>query len=479
MARQQQGDDTPLLASPAPHVGTTPEAPPRERGIANASLSWRNLLVNSPPAWAMSPEKTTETRIPPFPWPAQNLPVPRSPPRLGRDAARMSKFSEEEDEEIERFLNHCSFSSTASRREHLPRTPSPKKGLDDTVSSVMWTPPPKLGEDAMTASTTLAGMLGSGTRSASRARSCETETPDLTSPFTPAKPRGVMEDAEALLRPCSCCGRRFRENRLPVHEEICFRNAAKQRTVFESSRQRCEAVSGRWWSAADEARRSHTMPAQRSPARPDARASPGMRRSPSAPTYHGGRQSASPDGPSKYAGAGLGQSPPVQASSARRSRSMPQGRSKHSEGRSSAAWTFPHSAQTKSGMPRRSVSGRRSSAGSPLPSSRGSASTFPGHRPGSRPSWGTAPAMPDAQDSKGRMGDLHGPKTGSGRSDGSLLGSIIEDVAQLSAQVERLLSRRKDLLRGEEMRRSDRSAEVLELSPSDSSTGPEGDRRAW
>ncbi|CAJ1331092.1 unnamed protein product, partial [Effrenium voratum] len=203
------------------------------------------------------------------------------------------------------------------------------------------------------------------------------------------------------------------------------------------------------------------------------------RRSPSAPTYHGGRQSASPDGPSKYAGAGLGQSPPVQASSARRSRSMPQGRSKHSEGRCSAAWTFPHSAQTKSGMPRRSVSGRRSSAGSPLPSSRGSASTLPGHRPGSRPSWGTAPAMPDAQDSKGRMGDLHGPKTGSGRSDGSLLGSIIEDVAQLSAQVERLLSRRKDLLRGEEMRRSDRSAEVLELSPSDSSTGPEGDRRAW
>ena len=67
-----------------------------------------------------------------------------------------------------------------------------------------------------------------------------------------------------LLRSCSSCGRRFRASRLPVHEEICSKNAGKKcggsepsarpfkrparRSVFESSRQRCEVVSGRWWS---------------------------------------------------------------------------------------------------------------------------------------------------------------------------------------------------------------------------------------
>lgn len=57
---------------------------------------------------------------------------------------------------------------------------------------------------------------------------------------------------------------------------------------------------------------------------------------------------------------------------------------------------------------------------------------------------------------------------------GSLLGTIIDDVAQLSAQVERLLNRRKDLLsdfqQTEEILR-----EAVALSPSDASQ--EGDGR--
>eukprot|EP00913_Durusdinium_trenchii_P019185 g18030.t1 len=56
------------------------------------------------------------------------------------------------------------------------------------------------------------------------------------------------EEVQVPMGSCRGCQRRFRANRLPIHEEICLRNAQKKRSVFESSRQRCEAVTGRWWS---------------------------------------------------------------------------------------------------------------------------------------------------------------------------------------------------------------------------------------
>lgn len=49
---------------------------------------------------------------------------------------------------------------------------------------------------------------------------------------------------------CSICGRQFREERLPVHEEICrnISSAGKRRAEFESQRQRTrDALGNRWW----------------------------------------------------------------------------------------------------------------------------------------------------------------------------------------------------------------------------------------
>eukprot|EP00913_Durusdinium_trenchii_P028803 g27009.t2 len=88
---------------------------------------------------------------------------------------------------------------------------------------------------------------------------------------------------------------------------------------------------------------------------------------------------------------------------------------------------------------------------------------------GGSPSPWAVPAMPEPSQSQGSIA----------RSDtkgGSLLGTIIDDVAQLSAQVERLLNRRKDLLsdfqQTEEILR-----EVVALSPSDASQEGDGRRR--
>lgn len=306
------------------------------------------------------------------------------------------------------------------------------------------------------------------------------------------------------LRSCSCCGRRFRVSRLPVHEEICFRNAHKKRSVFESSRQRCEVVSGRWWNECEDVRSSHAQSsAFRSPqARRDSKTSPGTRRSHSTPLSKSRhtptsppKATPSPARPTRQVWSGqMSQKPSpncspykVSASASRRPRSASEVRG-HTGGTSSV-----RPARDGRTASRRAVSlGRCSSAsatgidgtGSRVrhaqASCPGTASNL-GHDSGARNlGWGSVPAMPvtPEQNRLNEKGRSEGSTDGTQVANGSLLGSIIDDVAQLSAQVERLLSRRKDLLQGAgdllPSRRSgfacERSSEVLELSPSDSST---------
>lgn len=532
----------PLLASPAPHVGSGEMSP--------QSSAWKRLLVNSPPAWAASPTSpapetlpsTTAQRIPPFPWPSPNIQIfsPRGPCRLGQKpvAQGRTKPSSEEEEEIERFLSHCSLDSGGKlglgQVDQVPvRTPSPRKRGSLATTSYTWTPG-QMGSCGANSPT-----VGSGTPmdSAQRFRSDRGlgETPLRDAKVSPVRfasevqrdvprdaPRDVPRDVpcdskgpaqgepevQVPLRSCSCCGRRFRVSRLPVHEEICFRNAHKKRSVFESSRQRCEAVSGRWWNECEDVRSSHAQPsAFRSPqARRDSKTSPGMRRSHSTPLNKSrhmptspAKATPSPARPTRQVWSGQKPSPncspyKVSASSSRRPRSASEARG-HTGGTSSARPARDGRTTTS----RRAVSlGRCSSAsatGIDGTGSRvrhvqagcpGTASTTSGHDSGARNlSWGSVPAMPMTPEKQHRLNDLKGHSLHEGSTDGntqvangSLLGSIIDDVAQLSAQVERLLSRRKDLLQGAgdllPSRRSgfacDRSSEVLELSPSDSST---------
>jgi len=78
----------------------------------------------------------------------------------------------------------------------------------------------------------------------------------------PASVPGVEEflDADQCLHPCSHCGRRFRTDRLAVHEGVCRHaasSAAPRRPVFESRRQRCSDIESRWWmKGSDE---THTL----------------------------------------------------------------------------------------------------------------------------------------------------------------------------------------------------------------------------
>ncbi|CAE7213067.1 unnamed protein product [Symbiodinium sp. CCMP2592] len=190
--RPHLGDDFPLLASPAPHVGQVspvPRASPSDEANSgwNRALSWKRLLVNSPPAWAASPEKylmglgpgegrgegsegcegswPSWRSAPPFPAPSlghraslSSCPCPAGPkpPRLPPNLRQEGEgFSQDEEDEISRFLSHVSISPT-SYAENIgklgqevstclaPKTPSPRRrgfreDQDDTLSTA-WTP---------------------------------------------------------------------------------------------------------------------------------------------------------------------------------------------------------------------------------------------------------------------------------------------------------------------------------------------------
>lgn len=526
-AQAAHSDDMPLLASPAPHVGTDAISPDQS--------AWKRLLVNSPPAWAASPEAlkpasaSAAQRIPPFPWPSPSIQI--FGPSAAMERAH-GKQSSEDDEEIERFLSNCSFDGKLGTFHlgHFPlRTPSPRKRGSDANS---WTP-------AQGGTCQMSPTVGSGT-TASVQKFSDTETkdtpgvlwvsPESASPGerqdTKVKEQTGEPEVQVPLRSCSCCGRRFRASRLPVHEEICSRNAYKKRSVFESSRQRCEAVSGRWWSDCEDGRASNAQSSFRSPpqARNNSKRSPGMRRSNSTPLNQS-RQPASPQkatpSPARplsrnLAGASRFSTPgcsPNKAgvSTSRRPRSVSEGRfrceakgsstsfrSVQQDGRATASRRAVSLGRRSSGASASGIGGhnahghaaRHRASSSPQVPPAGTTSKSSGCGTGTAPNlgWGTVPAMPATPDkgqgSKGRNGYSQYENPVDGQSvqaaNGSLLGSIIDDVAQLSAQVERLLSRRKDLLQGDVWngRRSsllDRSSEVLELSPSDSSTAHGGE----
>ncbi|CAK9091258.1 Probable E3 ubiquitin-protein ligase RNF217 (RING finger protein 217) [Durusdinium trenchii] len=237
MARHDE--ELPLLASPAPHIealGASPQ-PGAQRGIdrSAAQLAWKKLLVNSPPAWAQSPdllgsrrgEPQLESRIPPFPaWPSSSTTWPFETPSLSQD----------DEDEIARFLSHCtSFDELLRSTPRAPTaTPERRVGAASRLSDQVWSPQQMTGAKPQR----------------SRPSEASTATPPEHHAET-SQGFAKLPDTEEVQVPmgsCRGCQRRFRANRLPIHEEICLRNAQKKRSVFESSRQRCEAVTGRWWS---------------------------------------------------------------------------------------------------------------------------------------------------------------------------------------------------------------------------------------
>ncbi len=137
-AQAAHSDDMPLLASPAPHVGTDAISPDQS--------AWKRLLVNSPPAWAASPEAlkpasaSAAQLIPPFPWPSPSIQI--FGPSAAMERAH-GKASSEDDEEIERFLSNCSFDGKLGTFHlgHFPlRTPSPRKRGSNANCANSWTP---------------------------------------------------------------------------------------------------------------------------------------------------------------------------------------------------------------------------------------------------------------------------------------------------------------------------------------------------
>ncbi|CAK9034418.1 unnamed protein product [Durusdinium trenchii] len=478
MARHDE--ELPLLASPAPHIealGASPQ-PGAQRGIdrSAAQLAWKKLLVNSPPAWAQSPdllgsrrgEPQLESRIPPFPaWPSSSTTWPFETPSLSQD----------DEDEIARFLSHCtSFDELLRSTPRAPTaTPERRVGAASRLSDQVWSPQQMTGAKPQR----------------SRPSEASTATPPEHHAET-SQGFAKLPDTEEVQVPmgsCRGCQRRFRANRLPIHEEICLRNAQKKRSVFESSRQRCEAVTGRWWSDS-ELRGSQQPNSQssvhsihRSPPRArDSKGSPGR---PSCPS----RRTSVPASPSPFKATPSPAKPrrlwaggPKISPNASPAKGTPPCRRRSaSEGRLTATGEGQASSGARS--ERRPASDLQAREVKTATSRTASMGRSPARSPG-RPGWSTpqaqkirgeggspspwaVPAMPEPSQSQGSIA----------RSDtkgGSLLGTIIDDVAQLSAQVERLLNRRKDLLsdfqQTEEILR-----EVVALSPSDASQ--EGDGR--
>lgn len=209
------GEDMPLLASPAPHVGTGPTGSP-DQSLQGA---WKRLLVNSPPAWAASPDlklppSASAQRIPPFPWPAApNIQIFGPGRSLENETAtklptQTKPSCSEYEEEIARFLSHC---DPKDSLDSLGSLDSGELGLGDLgdlgllgSDQPLRTPSPrKRGSASYTWTPGICGTsptLGSGTTAGSqRFRSDRGETPGetpdaatpaLTSPGpTPCEPK--------------------------------------------------------------------------------------------------------------------------------------------------------------------------------------------------------------------------------------------------------------------------------------------------
>eukprot|EP00933_Yihiella_yeosuensis_P064840 TRINITY_DN6837_c0_g1_i1.p1 TRINITY_DN6837_c0_g1~~TRINITY_DN6837_c0_g1_i1.p1 ORF type:complete len:800 (-),score=153.70 TRINITY_DN6837_c0_g1_i1:163-2562(-) len=260
-------------------------------------------LGQKPGHWHHLPE------MPPFPLPATPPPprrafdwsdrAPSSPPRLGgsappwrrhevmRPRAEMVALSpDEQEEEIAKFLG--GLISVEDQREEnsglqTPRTPPRGKqlktlanGSERSREKTLWS-----GASDSIAATSAEmhdAALPEGPPSSPfpapsigwetpRTRSYFTETPPLPHGGSRLEQQDVLhsrpigsgasgqpseekEILQVLRLPCQVCGRRFREDRLAVHEAICQRNAnhGHQRHVFESKEQRCGSVNSGWWS---------------------------------------------------------------------------------------------------------------------------------------------------------------------------------------------------------------------------------------
>mmetsp|Transcript_73113 Transcript_73113/g.117897 ORF Transcript_73113/g.117897 Transcript_73113/m.117897 type:complete len:575 (+) Transcript_73113:89-1813(+) len=468
-------DDGPLLASPGPHVGS-PDPVTLGNGVSNCSTApnlpyttkadLKRLLGSSPPPWAASPLGATEYPQPtPPPWPRSETqgirewaPVPSFPLLGGTNAATRARVSlsfQEQEEEISRFLGGLTAGENqevrpeeawrdlpAGEQPQTPRTPELqiRKAAHGKTSPTRLEPTPSTASDYTAWSTAArsavmpggrpAGVEGSTCQRSQSATSASWETPiaaDKARPWpvltpspltrrlqqplfeqdevTPTKTNARLPD-EGLYEPqlpCSCCGRNFREGRLAVHEAICFRFAqtSQQRSVFESKTQRCTSVvATSWWLLPrDEPHGSHGSSAASSPPKADRR-----------------RKSSPPEKCSGPASRGRGLPP--------------------SPSKVPAKWPGAKSPMRSPGE-RGSLAAERKARSSSMPLQR-------------RPT--SAVGMGRREPPSPVTGSLHASK-GQEQSSGVLV-DLMDDVSQLSAQVDRLLSRRSHVPEDHEHSRS-------------------------
>lgn len=294
-------EDSPLLASPGPNVGTPrllqfDDAPWRQgpSGFSPSATFATPRKPRRPPGVEQSPQAVSSPllawrRGPPLPCssgsrtPTQD----QGAAQASMSHSEVSLSAQEQEEEIERFLasleepwkaptpqSSCKYASPPASLRH----PSPKAATPPTREPLDWSSskpgssPGDWSADAQAASQTTARAFSSPPAQANSER---LGVQNL-------EPASSASEGLATLAQCDSCGRRFRTDRLPVHFAICSkRSKSHKRGVFESRSQRWADLSSSWWAHWKGAANPSTQasPAQKAvhspePARPQQKRSP-------------------------------------------------------------------------------------------------------------------------------------------------------------------------------------------------------------
>lgn len=276
-------DDVPLLASPVPNaVGC---------GLANSSVVCR-LAFGEQPLYAAVPaadlgrtpsRRFSVTSSDEDPW---SSPAPPPAP-VPRDISAVLAWQASAEEPLESTAGLASYTPQLPRWPTLVRPGGPAEapgGEEEIIARFLGvigaatppcraevpeapggstvTPPRALGRGAQVTPST-ASPLCCTTPAVPPSTAAGLTTPRRRSPSAPGgafalyqTPEPGEHFKEGRLEACGSCGRRFQEDRLPVHEAICRarREGCRLWSVFESRRQRCGPAGARWWEAESEPR---------------------------------------------------------------------------------------------------------------------------------------------------------------------------------------------------------------------------------
>lgn len=225
--------------SPQLSVGT-PTAPFRSSGLESVGDGLAsNPEVTPRPLPALHPAHEGP-QMPTRAWQAESPPSPRTPPPRRAQADRSHRG-------VHALTDLSPQLPACAQQRHLPERSGGASSGADAASEARPLPADECSEPGVCGPTAAAA----GVEPSKSAASTEASG-DSSKPTDEDASLHLLEVpvSEARLVPCSHCKRKFRADRLPVHEDICRRKseaAGQCRQTWESKKQRCSELASRWW----------------------------------------------------------------------------------------------------------------------------------------------------------------------------------------------------------------------------------------